>query len=64
MDSNVNNLKRIDVNVVSFSKLARWRYCLNMSVAFIFDNQNYGLISKLKYSLQIIHEVVLILHLA
>lgn len=59
MDNDVHNLKAIDVSAAGFDELARWRYCLNMSVTFILDNQNYDFHSKLKYSLQIIYEVVL-----
>lgn len=58
MDNDVSNLKAIDVNAAGFNGLARWRYCLNMSGTFILDNQNYDFHSKLKYSLQIIHEAL------
>lgn len=58
MDNDGNNLKAMDVNAAGCNELSRWRYCLNMSVTFILHNQNYDFHSKLKCSLQIIHEVV------
>ena len=48
MGNNANNLQRMDVNAANFNELARWRYCLNISITFIFDNPNYASHSKLK----------------
>lgn len=32
MGNNANNLQRMDVNAANFNELARWRYCLNLSI--------------------------------